>query len=127
MSVALGRRAAGDQIGLDALAQRASGWPTTAHCAIGGMRQQRVLDLLAADLDAAGVDDVVDAAGDPEIIVGIEPPEIAAAPPAVAEFFPRQLRILPVADRQRRAGDRDLAGLAMWRLRRRSCRRARES
>src|ERR1019366_2119272 len=48
--------------------------------------------------------------------VGVQPPEIATAPPAVAEFFARQLRIFPVPDRERRPRYRDLAGLAVRHL-----------
>jgi hypothetical protein len=115
ISVKLGvarRCAAGDDKGLDALAQSVIRLPDHRALRDAGMRQQRVFDFLAADLDAAGVDDVVDPARHPEKVVIVETTEIAAAPPAVAKFLPRQFRVLPVADGQRRPGDRDLAGLA---------------
>src|SRR6185437_5644429 len=79
----LGLRAARDHIGLDSLPRLRVG--PADHCALRDLRlrQQRMFDLLARHLDAAGVDDVVDAAGNPEIIVDIEPAEIANAPPAI--------------------------------------------
>ena len=54
------RRTARDDEGLDALSGLRVGLADDGALRDAGMRQQRVPDFLAADLDAAGVDDVVE-------------------------------------------------------------------
>ena len=98
------RRAASHQKRLDALSRLRIRLADHGALRDVRMRQQRVLDLLARDLDAAGIDDIVDAAEDPEVVVVIEPSEIAAAPPAIAKFFARQRFVFRVADSNRRPG-----------------------
>ena len=110
----LGRqcRPAQHHVGLDALPEACVGLADHRRLHHLRVREQRALDLLGVHLDAAAVDQVVDAPGDEQIAVCVDEAHVAAAPPAVDEARTRLRRVLPVAERERRPAHRDLADRA---------------
>src|SRR6185503_13087514 len=73
-------------------------------CAVGhaGMALQHALDLVRRDAIAEALDDVVLAAQEPEIAVGIPPRVIAGEEPAVVLRLRGLLRLVPVLDEEPR-------------------------
>ena len=81
-------------------------------CLTAGMVHQRLVDLARRNLFAAAIDDLLEAAGEPEIAVLVEDALVAGAEPAVAESFGVGLGVVLVASRDVGAADDDLADLA---------------
>ncbi|MHC2398896.1 hypothetical protein ACVMGC_003440 [Bradyrhizobium barranii subsp. barranii] len=76
------------------------------------MAQQDLFDLQGRDLLPAAVDDVLDAADDEEIAVGVEIAEVAGPKPAVAEGGPCRRLVIIIAAAHVRPAQHDLAMLA---------------
>ncbi|MHC2533441.1 hypothetical protein ACVJMY_003010 [Bradyrhizobium diazoefficiens] len=73
------------------------------------MAEQDLFHLERRDLLPAAIDDVLDAADDEEIAVGIEIAEIAGPEPAVAEGGLRRRLVIIIATAHVRAAQHDLA------------------
>lgn len=76
------------------------------------MAQQDLFDLQGRDLLPAAVDDVLDAADDEEVAVGVEIAEVAGPEPAVAEGGPCRRLVIIIAAAHVRPAQHDLAMLA---------------
>ena len=78
------------------------------HTGLGdrGMLHERALDLERADEMPGRLDDVVAAADEPEVAVGVAAGEVAAQVPAAAEALPVALRLAEVAAEHRRPARR---------------------
>src|SRR5690606_1352421 len=68
----------------------------------GGMAEQAVLDFARPDAVAGRLEDIVRAAGVPEIPVGIDAGQVAGAAPVAGEFFLGGGFVAPVAQEQDR-------------------------
>ena len=84
----------------------------------GGVLEQGRLDLERADQVAGRVDDVVVAAGEPEVAVGVELGPVAGDVPVVAELLLEGLFVVPVGPHARRPVELegDQADLAVGRV-----------
>src|SRR5262249_60423731 len=72
------------QDGTRDLSRRRVGHPDDRHLNDPGMVGEQVLDLARTDVLALADDDVLLAAGDPEIAIAVERAQVAGAEPAVA-------------------------------------------
>ena len=84
------------------------------HCGLGdaGVREQLLLDVARVHVRTAGDVHVRGAAGDVEVAVGVDHPEVAGVEPAVGERVGVRLGVVEVAVADGRAGGADLPGLA---------------
>ena len=77
----------------------------------GGVLYEDLIDLLWGDLLAAAIDDLLEAARQEEVAIGVEAALVARAKPAVGERAPVGRGIIFVASRDIRPADDDLADL----------------
>ena len=106
-----GASSVGHDPGHDPLAPFRIGPLPDRHLGHAGVRDQDALDRIGPDLLGSGRDDVVDAARDDELSLGVESPGVAGGEPVPRPSGPttRPVVSVPVAAEQHRGPDQDLA------------------
>ena len=87
------------------------GQPEHRHLGHRRVLVQRLLDLAAGDVLAAGLDHVLLAVHHGQVALGVQHAQVAAVEPAAGERLRGAVRVVPVAEHRVRAAVHDLADL----------------